>query len=247
MKKTFITSLLCLIICLILSTTVFAAEGKISATSVKGADVNHFTVELKVDNNPGFIAIQPSLEYDNTVLKLISVDNGEIFDGIYMKGKAGATPYDLILMDATAPENITKTGVLAKYTFEVLKNVGQTEIKINIKDTSVYGLGKDKPTFNTYTLKVDLKDVSNLPVQQNTSSATKVEQNTLSSTPQNSNTDYNVSQQNQSGDVQTNQGNENGSDQGLSQNTIILIISFGAVVIIGALVTGLAIYKKKKK
>lgn len=251
MKKALSLLIVCFLLCIITATPVLAAEGKISAEiTTNDKTQNRITVELSIDNNPGFIAIQPRLEYDSKVLKLTSADNGEIFNGIYMKGQhQSAVPYDLIFMDATASENITKTGVLAKYTFEVISNVNETEIKLSINDVSIHGLGKNKPTFNGCSVTVKLSDVSTLPPAQNKPTVSNNEQSTTTSSVQNGNSIQNGNQSNgnQSNDNQSNDNPQSTSNNGLSEKTIILIISLVAVVILGGAITGFAIYVKNKK
>lgn len=239
MKKILSILIACLLLCLIVATPVFAAGGKISATTTKiDKAKNQFTVELKVDSNPGFIAVQPRLEYDSSVLKLVSTANGEIFDGIYTKSQyQSAVPYDMIFMEATADENITKTGILATYTFEVIKNVSQTEVKLSIKDVSVHGLSKDnKPTFNNCSVKVNLNNASTLPAQQNTSAGNDSVQNSSEQEVQDSN---NESQPAESDQTTTNDD--------LTNKTTILIISLVVILILGVIITAVAIIIKKKK
>lgn len=238
MKKILALFITCFLLCFIIATPVLAAEGKISATTTEiDKAKNQFTVELNIDNNPGVIAVQPRIEYDSSALKLVSTANGEIFEGIYTKSQyQSAVPYDMIFMDATADENTTKTGLLATYTFEVISNVNETEIKLSIKDVSVHGLTKDnKPSFNNCNVKVNLNKVSTLPAQQNTT------------------TNKDSIQSNTTPNEQTNQIEEqpqtqpNTAEDDLNTKTTILIVSLIVVLVLGVIITAVAIIIKKKK
>ena len=185
MKKTLLSIILSFIWIFGLVTGVSAASGNLTAVATPTKDGTSFTVDLLVNNNPGFIAVTASVSYDDTVLKLTSADNGEIFDSIFMPSQyLTVNPYKIIWMEATASENIKTNGVLAKYTFEVLDSaaLGETEIKFNIDEVVNYE--KDNSTsFKGCTFKInvdgtleDNKTDNEIPVSSNT-------QNTSSDTP----------------------------------------------------------------
>ena len=137
MKKTLLPIFLSFILIFSLSSVVSAASGNLTAAGTLSKDGTSFTVDLSINNNPGFIAVTASVSYDDTVLKLTAADNGEIFESIFMPSEyLTVNPYKIIWMNATASKDIKTNAVLAKYTFEVLDSaaLGETEIKFNIDE-----------------------------------------------------------------------------------------------------------------
>lgn len=158
MKKTLLPIFLSFILIFSLSVGVSAASGNLTAAGTLSKDGTSFTVDLSINNNPGFIAVTASVSYDDTVLKLTAADNGEIFESIFMPSEyLTVNPYKIIWMNATVSQNIKTNGVLAKYTFEVLDSaaLGETEIKFNIDEVVNYEK-TDTTSFKGCTFKVNV-------------------------------------------------------------------------------------------
>ena len=137
MKKLLTAILLVTLMLMTIIVPASAAEGNLSYTASLSSNKTSFTVSVLLKDNPGVITLQSHLTYDSKVLKLKSANNGEIFEDVFVASqKLTDMPYNMLWMDATSPKDITKKGVLATYTFEVLKDapVGQTEIKIDVVD-----------------------------------------------------------------------------------------------------------------
>lgn len=162
MKKTLLPIFLSFILIFSLSSVVSAASGNLTAGGTLSKDGTSFTVDLSINNNPGFIAVTASVSYDDTVLKLTAADNGEIFESIFMPSEyLTVNPYKIIWMNATASKDIKTNGVLAKYTFEVLDSaaLGETEIKFNIDEVVNYEK-TDTTSIKSCTFKINVDGIS---------------------------------------------------------------------------------------
>lgn len=162
MKKTLLPIFLSFILIFSLSSVVSAASGNLTAAGTLSKDGTSFTVDLSINNNPGFIAVTASVSYDDTVLKLTAADNGEIFESIFMPSEyLTVNPYKIIWMNATASKDIKTNGVLAKYTFEVLDSaaLGETEIKFNIDEVVNYEK-TDTTSIKSCTFKINVDGIS---------------------------------------------------------------------------------------
>ena len=163
MKKLLTAILLVTVMLTVMVLPASAAGGNLSATASLSSDKTSFTVNLVVNDNPGVIAMTAKLSYDSKALKLVSTKNGSIFENVTMESQNKTdNPYNIIWMEATAAENIKTNGVLASYTFQVLKNapVGQTEIKFDISD-AVDTSNSNIIKFNGCSFKVNVKGTEN--------------------------------------------------------------------------------------
>ena len=186
MKKTLLSLLLAITMLVMLALPAFAATGSLDAKAQLNSEGTGFTVDLIVKDNPGIIAMTSKVSYDSKVFKLKKAENGEIFTGIFMSSQTlKVNPYQTIWMDATADEDIVTNGVLATYTFEVLKNapVGESEIKFEIAEA--VNVNKENVTqFTGCSFKVNVKS--------NSSEAQPVTSQNGSNITSSSNTNANV-------------------------------------------------------
>ena len=90
------------------------------------------SVPITLENNPGIVGMLLSVSYDNTVLNLISVTDGEKLGGTLHSNVMDAQPYTLCWFNGIAKEDFTYNGQVVVLTFEVLENakLGKTEISI---------------------------------------------------------------------------------------------------------------------
>ena len=158
MKKTLLSLLLAITMLVLLAVPTFAAGGNLSATATPSADGTSFTIDLIVNDNPGIIALTGKVIYDSKVVKLTSAKSGVVFENPFMTSQSlEVNPYQIIWMDATARKNNVTNGVLATYTFEVLKNApnGESEIKFEIAEA----VNRDKGdvTFTPCSFKINVK------------------------------------------------------------------------------------------
>lgn len=267
MKKSLLSLLLAITMLVMLVLPASAATGSLTTAAKLSSDGTGFTVELIVKDNPGIIAMTGKLTYDSNVFKLTDVKNGEIFDSIFMSSQTmKVNPYQNIWMDATASEDIKTNGVLATYTFEVLKNapIGESEIKFEI--TESVNFKKDSTSqFNGCSFKVNVKSNSGnsqsgasgsdsaansddkitndqtLNVQKPLKDNTDTE-DTSSNAQVSDETESEVTTIGEADDSDTdNKDKLEGKDR-----TLITIITIAAVLVLGLAITFTALYFRKK-
>lgn len=103
-----------------------------NATVKVGEKIN---ISINLSDNPGFISANLYVKYDESVLKLQKVSDGNIINGA-AHSDSYTSPYGLCWMNDLATENITVNGVLATLTFEV-KKTSKTETSITIEQDIV--------------------------------------------------------------------------------------------------------------
>ena len=156
MKK-IISILLTFVLCFSgINYTVFAEEqstGKIYIESVIGKVDETINVPIIIKDNPGIISLITEISYDNTALKLISVNkNDEFWKSANMtsSGDLSAQPYRIIWYDGLAKNDFKENGILAILSFKVLKT-GSHEIQLSVSN---------KDTFNNSFVKIPF-DIGN--------------------------------------------------------------------------------------
>lgn len=264
MKKIITIALAILTLAILLIFPVSAAKedapeaGSLSAVTYVERSTTRFTVEVSVNDNPGFIAVSALAEYDEKVLKLIAADNGDIFSNIYMPGQTlEQNPYKMLWMEATSTENITTNGVLARYTFEVVDDapLGNTEIKFLIDDYSNVTLDTEKPAFAGCSVKVNVKGMSNtrpeeredgkLAISNDGANATYRGDSTVVTRKPPSINGAPVSSMPEDFDPNTVSQSETDQRDKMDQS-IIIIVSVVAILVAGAALTLVIIFLKKK-
>ena len=109
----------------------FAGSAQLSCTSVSGAPGETVSVTVSFSDNPGITSMKLQIEYDRTVLELLSVSDEELFDGFnFIPGKdITQNPQPLIWAGA---ENSVKSGALATVSFRILSgaSVGDSQITV---------------------------------------------------------------------------------------------------------------------
>lgn len=265
MKKTLLTLLLVITMLTTFALPTFAATGSLDTTAKLNSDGTGFTVDLIVKDNPGIIAMTSKVSYDSKVFKLKKVENGQIFENIFMSSQTlKVNPYQNIWMEATADEDIKTNGVLATYTFEVLKNapIGESEIKFEIAET--VNFKKDSSSqFTGCSFKVNVRSNSG-DVQQpfvsdketvSNNQALEVQKPLIDNTdPEEESSQIQTSQKNEATSSVVEVGNdESDEDDEDAENdleskdrTLVTIVTIAAVLVLGLAVTFTAIYFRKK-
>ncbi len=254
MKKILVSIL---VVILTLSSTVFTAfaapSGALTSSVLIDESGTKFTVNLSIKNNPGFIAISTLAEYDSTVLRLVDVENGEIFDNIFISSQSlSVNPYKVMYMEATSKTDITTNGLLTTYTFEVLDtaNIGKTKINFKVDESVTAQNGVAEISECTVNIKVNnITETSD----KNQSSSNKNQEITLDTPTENQTIEIlkpqeNVNSKNQSSDFkpQNNISFDNNEDSDNSVNTTIIFTAIISILLIGGLLTVLAVVLKKK-
>ena len=189
MKK-IISILLTFVLCFSgIKYTVFAEEqatGKIYIESVIGKVDETINVPIIIKDNPGIISLITEISYDNTALKLISVNkNDEFWKSANMtsSGDLSAQPYRIIWYDGLAKNDFKENGILAILSFKVLKT-GSHEIQLSVSN---------KDTFNNSFVKIPF-DIGNGVIEiPSESTATTSTLNKTTLTTSNVTTSYTTS------------------------------------------------------
>lgn len=248
MKKALISILLVATLLVAFIVPASAEAGALSANATFGEDKTTFTVNLVVENNPGFIAVTADAKYDENVLTLKSANNGDIFESIFTPSPTlEDNPYKIIWMEATATEDIKTNGVLASYTFEI-KNAAaeQTVIKFYISDSVNVKNEGDLP-ISACAFTVDLKNMtgkSETAIQPTDSS--KVE--TIGATDNTSNTESNQTESNDGATITSPSDSVEDLDGKTqeSNHTVVTILTIVVILVLGGVITVVAIYLRKK-
>lgn len=104
------------------------------------------TVVLSLENNPGLVSLSLNLEYDDTLMKLVEVEDLELLS-CAVHAEEIKMPYQLNWVNDTLEENITASGELVKLTFEIAQTAPNGEIPLKIvcdsENGDVYNCGLD--------------------------------------------------------------------------------------------------------
>ena len=116
-----------------------SAEGNALALSVGEATVADgvVTVPVVVDSNTGFQALTVEVDYDDTVLDLVSAEKATIsdVDDVAVAGPTDANPFKIMWAFAVTTENVTATGTVATLTFDVVDETAEsTNITLNVTE-----------------------------------------------------------------------------------------------------------------
>lgn len=246
MKKTLSALFLAVTMLLLLALPASAATGSLSTSAKLSDDGTSFTVDLMVKDNPGIIALTGKLTYDSKAFKLTSVENGEIFESIFMSSQDySVNPYQTIWMEATAGEDIKTNGVLVRYTFEILKNApaGESEFKFEISDTVNYAK-ESTALFKGCSFKVNVGS-SSVAESITTDEVIEAQPSVISSQPDvtSSETDEPSSSETVSTDNET---VEDEAEKENNDRTTVTVLTILAVLVLGIGVTLTAVYFRKK-
>lgn len=105
-------------------------QPQISVSNCSASPGETVCIDVNISNNPGIIATRFEVCYDSTVLKLIRVDNGDIFPTETFV--SGDDKNIVLFEDALSSENYTKNGCLVKLYFKVIEFPKPTKTKIRI-------------------------------------------------------------------------------------------------------------------
>lgn len=134
---------------------VFAVE---NVTASKGETVE---VEVTVANNPGVVSFQLVVSYDEDVLELVSVSDGD-FNGMNYS-EISANPFAINWINTLNPNNTTN-GTAATLTFRVKDSasLGKSDIELSYDPDNVFNYDYDNVEFDAIggSVTVTEKNVS---------------------------------------------------------------------------------------
>lgn len=148
-----------------IDSTAFAEEKQsstISIGSVTGEINETVNVPISIENNQGIISLVTEISYDNTALKLISVNKDADFwksANMTPGGDLSAQPYRIIWYDGLAKSDFTEDGTLAELSFEILKE-GSHEIRLSISDNDTFDSNFYNVPIETCNGKIDVASES---------------------------------------------------------------------------------------
>ena len=107
-----------------------------------------FIVPVRIENNPGLVSLKLSLQYDDTVLELVSAEEQDFSTVSY--GPTEKVPFVINWLDTIHPDNTTN-GVITNLTFRVKESVSavSTLLQISYDSEDVYNAAWESVGFST--------------------------------------------------------------------------------------------------
>lgn len=134
-------------------------KGQIAAESKKCRPGETIEIAINVTNNPGIIAVKFSVDYDKNVLKLLSAENGNVFNAsaATFSKSVSNVPYTMLWEEALSKNNINTNGTLAVLRFEVVaKDNCSTSVKIKLDKNSTFDVKLDNVNFDVSDGKIEI-------------------------------------------------------------------------------------------
>ena len=120
-------------------------------------------ININLADNPGLVSMTLSIEFDQTVLKLVDVEDGGIL-GSNFHTPARTSPYTLSWVNDTIAENITADGTIAILTFDILDDakVGKSPLNITYEygNYGAYNVDMEEIFFQLENGYVDVSESS---------------------------------------------------------------------------------------
>lgn len=91
------------------------------------------TMDIDIKNNPGLISLRFQVVYDETVLKLVSVEDTQLLKGWTTPAPTIKSPYILRWADSLSTVNHTENGTVARLTFKVRDGAAFDKTKVTIE------------------------------------------------------------------------------------------------------------------
>ena len=154
MKKS-VSLLLALLICLsavVPMNVVAVSNPTISIGSAVGHVGDTVSVEVSLQNNPGVVALQLQVSYDNTKLQLTRADDyGVLGTNTASFGNLRRVPFSLTWDDSSASSDHVGNGTIAVLTFTILDDAesGDTGITVSVVQGGTFNLDLDDVIFQT--------------------------------------------------------------------------------------------------
>lgn len=123
---------------------------------------NTVEVAVKLENNPGIASMTLRVNYDTSVMKLLSVtDSGKLGTAVHSDNYS--SPYTLCWVNDTATENFTENGTVAVLKFQILNDAktGNYPISVsyNYDNYDIYNVNVEKVRFDSVSGNVTISNV----------------------------------------------------------------------------------------
>lgn len=116
-------------------------DGMLTVDTVDAKVGDVVTVKIAISNNPGIIAMRLFVSYDQTKLKLLKAENGDVFDDAATQfGKdLSKSPVTVLWEDGAASADNRKNGTLAVLSFQILDNAsGFAGVWLSMDNSSTF-------------------------------------------------------------------------------------------------------------
>lgn len=128
----------------------------IIADTVSGNQGDTVEMPIRIQNNPGIAALNLSISYDNTKLKLLGAEDGKILGTSTFLTTDNLTKIPYILSwDDLSTENNTGNGIVATLKFEVLASEGNADVELTVNQRSTYNVDLEEVQFETINGSVE--------------------------------------------------------------------------------------------
>lgn len=109
-----------------------STEPTLYASNVTTKNSDTFEIAVSLQNNPGIASMRVKIDFNDSVMQLIDVEDMGILGDDFHSEDYDTTPYTLYWDNGTASQNFTENGDIAKLTFKVYDNVKSGEYPITV-------------------------------------------------------------------------------------------------------------------
>ena len=124
--------MLTMLLAVILTFSVSAASPKLSLSDATATAGSTFTVDVNLENNPGFIVLKAAVEYNDTYFSVNSVADAKLLGDNTHSINYTSSPYILFWATPLSTTNFTANGKVATITFNVAKNTPNGDYEFDI-------------------------------------------------------------------------------------------------------------------
>ena len=145
----------------------------IIADTVSGNQSSTVEMPIRIQNNPGIAALNLSISYDSTKLRLLGAEDGRILGKSTFLTTDSLTKIPYILSwDDLATKNNTGNGILATLLFEVLAAEGDADVEITVNQRSTYNVDLEEVVFTVISGAVLISPTSAMTTTAKTATTT---------------------------------------------------------------------------
>lgn len=116
--------------------------------NVSGEEGDTVSVDVSVANNPGITSLQLSLQYSSADLKLLSVEDPQLFGNAVSTSSLDKNPFKVSWYDGDS-EDRTENGVLIRLKFKILNGAKTSRITVSYDEENVFNSEFDNMFFST--------------------------------------------------------------------------------------------------
>ena len=126
--------------------------------TVSGNQGDTVEMPIRIQNNPGIAALNLSISYDNTKLKLLNAEDGKILGTSTYLTTDSLTKIPYILSwDDLSTENNTGNGIVATLKYEILASEGNADVELTVNQRSTYNVDLEEVAFSVMSGAVIVK------------------------------------------------------------------------------------------